>query len=77
LPEGTTGSGGWAGEFLIDSNGKVVEVWATSQPRLEPQFPEFSQAIVDAIRQWRFEPLVINGEGAPACASVSLSINWS
>jgi hypothetical protein len=77
LPEGTTGSGGWAGEFLIDTDGKVVAVWATSEPHLEPQFPAFADAIVHAIRQWRFEPLIVSGEGVPACASVSISIHWS
>jgi outer membrane biosynthesis protein TonB len=77
LPKGTIGSGGWRGEFLLDARGGVVEVWAMQEVRLSPAFPAFNHAIVDAIRQWKFEPLMIGGRPAPACATVTVSINWS
>lgn len=77
LPAGTTGSGVWRGEFLLDARGTVVEVWAIQEVRLRPAFPAFNQAIVDAIRQWTFEPLMSSGRPVPACTDVTVSINWS
>ena len=77
LPRGTVGSGPWRGEFLIDQRGKVVEVWTIQEVRFKPAFPPFNQAIVDAIRQWEFEPLIISGSPVSACAPVTIAIHWS
>jgi hypothetical protein len=77
LPVGTTGSGAWSGEFLLDATGAVVTVWVTREPRLTPPFPPFGQAIVDAIKQWKFEPLIVNGRDVPACVPVTIGIHWS
>jgi len=77
LPSGTTGSGNWHGEFLLDTGGRVVEVWPTREPQLRPPFPKFNEAIVHAIRQWRFEPVIVGERPVPACSTVSILINWS
>jgi hypothetical protein len=71
------GSGIWIGEFLIDARGKVPEVWTIRDADLRPPFPAFSQAIVDAIRRWEFEPLMVKGQAAPACTTVTMTVNWS
>jgi len=77
LTTGTTGSGPWVGEVLLDVYGKVVHVWTIREVRLNPPFPTFNQAIIDAIRKWEFEPLVVNGRRTPACTTVTISIDWS
>ena len=77
-PPGTITKGGpWVGEFLIDRTGSVLEVWSTREVGFNPPFPAFNRAIVDAMRQWRFEPLVVKGRRVPWCTTVSVQINWS
>jgi len=39
-------------------------------------FPAFNRAIVDAIRLWEFEPLLINGRATPACSTVTVTIDF-
>jgi len=77
LPAGTRGSGIWAGEVLLDTKGHVSRVWATREVKLTPPFPAFNQAVVDAIRAWRFEPLSVNGKPMPACMPLTVTIDWS
>ena len=77
LPPGTSGSRIWRGEFLIDQGGAVVEVWTLEEVRLKPAYPPFNQAIVDAIRQWKFDPPRAAKGPVPACSTVSITIDWS
>ncbi len=77
FPPGTTGRGIWIGEALVDSTGKVVRVWTIHEVEITPPLPAFNKAIVDAIRQWEFEPLRINKEPRPFCVTVTTNINWS
>jgi hypothetical protein len=65
------------GEFLLDTKGKVVKVWTIREALLSPPFQPFNQAIVDAIRQWQFEPLIVAGAPVPACTTVTVIIDWS
>jgi hypothetical protein len=58
LPPGTKGSGIWVGELLLDTDGKVSHIWTIRQAQLAPPFPAFNAAILDAVRQWQFEPFV-------------------
>ena len=76
LPPGTVGSGDWIGEVLIDSRGKVSYVWIIREPRLTPPFPRFTAAIVQAVRQWQFEPLKIKGAATPLCMTVVTNLHW-
>jgi Gram-negative bacterial TonB protein C-terminal len=76
LPHGTRGSGMWAGEVLLDTKGNVSRVWAIREVHLTPLFPSFNEATVDAIRQWQFEPLVVNAKPMPVCMTVTVNINW-
>ena len=75
LPPGTRSSGMWIGEILLDTNGKVSHVWTIRQARLTPPFPAFNNAIVEAVRQWQFEPFVVRSEPRPICMTVSVNIN--
>lgn len=76
LPAGTTGSGVWIGEALIDGGGKIRQVWAIREPKLTPPYPPFSQAIIDAIRQWEFEPLQVKRVPTPLCMTVVVNLHW-
>jgi outer membrane biosynthesis protein TonB len=74
---GTVGSGFWMGEFLVGTDGTVVQVWTVRAVKFTPPFPQFNQAIVNAIRQWQFEPLLLERRPVPFCATVTVQINWS
>jgi hypothetical protein len=76
FPPGTVGRGMWIGEALIDGTGKVTHVWPIREPELTPPFPAFNAAIVDAIRQWEFEPLIVEGKPMAVCMAATLNINW-
>jgi hypothetical protein len=76
LPPGTTAMGMWVGEVLIDSSGKVARVWATREVRLKPAFPVLNQAVVDALGQWEYQPLVLNGTPTPFCVTVTTNIDF-
>ena len=76
LPPGTTGSGTWIGEALINNSGKVVRVWPIREVQFKPPFPSFNSAITDAIRQWEFEPLIVQGKPATVCMTINVNINW-
>jgi outer membrane biosynthesis protein TonB len=75
LPRSTTVGGVWVGEVLIDYKGRVAEVWPTRSFRLHPPFPAFNEAVVTAIRQWIFEPLLLEKKAVPVCLTVTVSIN--
>ena len=75
LPEGTSVSGIWIGEVLIDSKGKVSQVWPIREPRLRPSYPPFNESIVAAIRQWEYEPLVVDSQTVPWCMTVTVNID--
>ena len=76
LPPGTVGSGMWLGEVLINNAGKVAHVWPIREVRFVPPFHAFNDAITDAIRQWEFEPLVVQRKAMPVCMTVTVNINW-
>ena len=76
LPPGTSGSGIWAGELLLDTHGKVSRLWTVREVRFTPPFPKFNDAIVEALRQWEFEPLVVDSRPVPVCMTVTINIDW-
>ena len=76
FPAGTVGSGGWVGEALIGSDGKIAQVWTIREVTIKPPLPAFNQAIVNAIRQWEFDPTRVDGVPVPVCMTVTVSINW-
>lgn len=76
LPPGTVGSGVWLGEALINNTGKVAHVWPIREVKFVPPFPAFNNAITDAMQQWEFEPLLVQGKPAAFCMTVTVNINW-
>jgi hypothetical protein len=76
FPPGTVaGLRGWVGEALIGADGKVARVWTIREVTIKPPLPAFNQAIVDAIRQWEFEPARVDDVAVPVCMTVTISIN--
>lgn len=67
----------WVGELLVDRQGLVKEVWATREMTFIPPFPTFNLALVHAFRQWKFEPVVIQGERVPICMTVTSIIDFA
>ena len=59
LPSGTTVGGIWVGEALLDQQGKVANVWTIRPLIVKPAFPPLNEAIVNAIREWEFEPSMV------------------
>jgi outer membrane biosynthesis protein TonB len=76
FPPETTARGVWIGEALIDTAGKIARVWTIREVEITPPFPAFNAAIVNAIRQWEFEPLVVDGVRLPVCMTVTVNIDW-
>jgi outer membrane biosynthesis protein TonB len=76
LPPGTVGSGMWLGEALINRSGTIARVWPLREVQFTPPFPAFNDAITDAIRQWEFEPLIVQGKAVPVCTTITVNINW-
>jgi outer membrane biosynthesis protein TonB len=76
LPPGTQASGVWLGEILINDSGNIARVRPLREIRFVPPFPAFNNAITDAIRQWEFEPLHVQGKAMPVCMTVTVNINW-
>ena len=77
LPKGTRVlPGGWLVDILIEPSGQVGGIWVEKSIRFEPPFPAFTQAAVDAIRQWRFEPANVDGRAVPVCMKVSGHVDW-
>lgn len=76
-PHTVVGSGGWAGEALIGADGKIVRVWTIREVTIKPPLPAFNKAIVDAVQQWKFEPLRVDGVAMPVCMAVAIAIDWN
>ncbi len=55
-------------EILIGPFGAVLE--ATIVHASEPRWPEAEQAILDAVRQWRYEPQTLDGKPVTVCSTL-------
>ena len=77
LPPGTIASGMWVGEVLVDAAGRVREVWPLHEVKLKPAFPAFNQAVVEWIRRWRYEPLMVNGATTPFCMTFTTNLHFA
>lgn len=54
-------SGQVEASFIVDATGRVYEIKINNSTH-----PEFSQAAVEALKEWRFEPTTQNGEAVPS-----------
>lgn len=73
----TKASGVWVGEALVDTTGKVRQVWTIRGFHFDPAWPEFDDAVTAGIRSRTYEPAVVDGAAVPVCVTVSVNINWS
>jgi len=67
----------WVGEALVGTDGAVVHAWAIRELTLNPPFPEFNEAILKAIRKWKYEPIRVKGQRTPFCTTITVNINGS
>jgi protein TonB len=58
-------------EVVVDREGRVEEV------KILRSIPLLDMAAVDAVRQWRYAPLVVNGQPARFIVTVTVSFNLS
>ena len=70
------GSGNWLGEALVGTDGTVRQVWTLRSPQFEPAWPEFDEVVAANLRQWAYEPMVIDGTPTPVCMVIAVTINW-
>jgi hypothetical protein len=71
-----TGSGNWMAEALIAADGTIAQVWTIRSPRFEPAWPEFEERAVGNVKQWRYEPTVVDGAPRWVCMVVVMTIHW-
>ena len=64
-------------QYVIEPGGMVEEVRFLKTPVFRPPWPQGEQAILDAIYQWEYEPIVMNGVAVPVCVTMTININWS
>jgi protein TonB len=53
----------------VDEEGNVTDVQATSGPQL------LKQAAIDAVKQWKYSPTILNGEPVSVIATVTVIFN--
>jgi outer membrane biosynthesis protein TonB len=75
IPEGTTGGGVWIGEILIDTRGRVSDVWTIREVKVTPPVPSLNKAITDAVAKWEFAPAAIDDVPVPVCLTVTVNVN--
>jgi periplasmic protein TonB len=56
-------------DAVIDTDGAVIAVEVLTS------VPELDQAAIDAVRQWKFEPALLNGE--PVEVAMNLTVNFT
>ena len=56
-------------DIVIGEDGSVIEA------RVIRSIPELDQAAIDAVRQWRFEPTLLNGE--PVEVEMNVTVNFT
>jgi protein TonB len=54
-------------EAVLDDQGRVESV------RVLRSIPLLDQAAVDAVRQWRFTPALLNGQAVPVVMTVTVN----
>ena len=64
-------------ELLIGADGKVTQVWTLLPTKFEPPFPAWDAAFVRAVKQWEYEPYLVNGVATPHCMSMTVNIDFN
>ncbi len=61
-------------EVLIAPSGEVAEVWVIRRGELAEPCPRYEEAISKAIRQWKYEPTLIDTIAVPVCMTVTTTV---
>jgi outer membrane biosynthesis protein TonB len=77
FPPDTTVSGMWIGEALVGDDGSVVDIWVIREPRLKPHSDALNRAILNAIKKWKYDPVIVDGKEVPFCMTVTVNIDVS
>lgn len=70
------GKGTPLAELLIDPRGRVVDARLVRRATWEPAWPEADAALLEAVRQWEFQPATVSGEPVQACLTMSIDVHW-
>jgi protein TonB len=62
-------------EGMVILEALIGEDGATRDVRVLRPAPQFEQAAIAAVRQWRFSPTLLNGEPVPVVMTVTVSFN--
>ena len=62
-------------DTVTDVAGNGVEVRFLRHAAVEPPWPEFEQAIVDAIREWKYATVLVNGTPQPIIVTITVAID--
>jgi hypothetical protein len=76
IPPNRIGNGNWVGDVLIGTDGKVAKVWTIRKVEFRPPFDEFTDAIVSAVLQWQFQPIIVDSQRTPACLRTTVLVRW-
>jgi hypothetical protein len=63
----------WLGAAVLDKLGRIKEVHRVRPVTTDPKL---DAAIVKAIRQWRYEPYLVEGKPAEVCIAVFVRIDF-
>lgn len=62
-------------EVIIGTDGRVSEVRILQS--FDPSWPEGDAALIQAVRQWRYEPTIVDGKAIPLCTKITMSVEWT
>ena len=66
------GPGEIVAEIVIGPDGDVLEASIVDRP--VPPWPEAEEAILQAVRQWTYEPVTLDGTPISVCTTVVMTI---
>jgi hypothetical protein len=77
LPEGASFSGCSVllNEVLVAPSGSVAVVWTVRRDAAEGGCPPYEQAVADAIAQWNYERVLVDGKPVAFCVAISRSVD--
>lgn len=70
------GKGTPLAELVVDRDGRVADARLVRRATWEPPWPEADTAMLEAVRQWEFQPATASGQPVQACLTVSIPIHW-
>lgn len=69
-----TGAGSYILEVVTDTHGEVADIRFLRKPGFDPPWPGHEEAITDAVRQWKYAPVVVDGVPTPIIFTVVVNI---